>query len=55
METEKGGGGMNDEDNWTVKDVFDGMSEEEKIVVYYMVGKALEDNDTGNAGKEVVV
>ena len=37
-------------DTRTVKDVFDGMSEEEKNVVYYMIGQALEQN--GNAEEE---
>lgn len=40
-------------DTRTVKDVFDGMSEEEKNVVYYMIGQALEQN--GNAEEEPAV
>lgn len=31
-------------DDKTVKDVFDGMTEEQKNVVYYMIGQAVEDN-----------
>lgn len=33
----------------TVKDVFDGMTDEQKNVVYYMIGKALEEDDEGAA------
>lgn len=35
---------MANEDTRTIKDVFDGMTEEEKNVVYYMIGQALENN-----------
>lgn len=41
---------MANEDTRTVKDVFDGMTEEEKNVVYYMIGQALEQN--GNSEEE---
>ena len=44
---------MANEDTRTVKDVFDGMTEEEKNVVYYMIGQALEQN--GNAEEEPAV
>ena len=40
-------------DTRTIKDVFDGMSEEEKNVVYYMIGQALEQN--GNVEEEPAV
>ncbi|QDH85252.1 head maturation protease [Gordonia phage Kenosha] len=33
----------------TVKEIFDGMSEEEKNVVYFMIGQALEDADKGSS------
>lgn len=36
----------------TVKDVFDSLSEEQKNVVYYMIGQALEDAKGGSGNKE---
>ena len=38
------------EDNRTVQDIFNGLSEEEKTVVYYLVGQAMQSN--GNDGGE---
>lgn len=40
------------EDNRTVKDVFDGFSEEQKNVVYFMIGKALEDAGVSEEGED---
>lgn len=39
-----------DDDDLTVKDVYDAMSEEEKEVVHYMIGAALEAAETGGEG-----
>lgn len=36
----------------TVKDVFDSMTEEQKNVVYFMIGQALEDNGNAETGGE---
>lgn len=40
------------QDERTVKDVFDSMTEEQKNVVYYMIGQALEGNDDDNEEAE---
>ena len=39
-------------DERTVKDVFDSMTEEQKNVVYYMIGQALEEKESGNDDEE---
>ena len=39
------------EDEKTVKDVFDSFSEEQKNVVYYLIGQALEDQNGSSSGE----
>lgn len=43
---------MANENEKTVKDVFDSLTEEQKNVVYFMIGQALEDNDNGEKPEE---
>lgn len=40
------------DDDETVKDVFDGMTEEQKNVVYFMIGTALEEKEGGDSKSE---
>ena len=40
------------EDDKTVKEVFDGLTEEQKNVVYFMIGKALEGEDVEHSDKD---
>ncbi|MBO7452431.1 MAG: phage major capsid protein [Clostridiales bacterium] len=44
---------MAENDNRTIADVFNGMTDEEKNVVYYMIGKALEENGNGEGESKV--
>lgn len=39
-------------DDKTIQDVFDTLNEEQKTVVYYMIGQALEEAGKGNSSKE---
>ncbi len=49
MEEAEMANNVQNEDNRTVKDVFDGMTEEEKNVVYFMIGQALEQKEEEDA------
>jgi len=53
LEHADNGGAQMADDNRTVADVFNSLSEEQKTVVYYMIGQALEsgDSDGGNEMK----